>query len=73
MESIVRELENRLTKEKKTDYNSIDKIRSLQIIIVTTAKNNDSGYKLLTKFGFPFIKEEPKTTEQNTNNTENQE
>jgi len=54
------------------DYNSIDKIRSLQIIIVTTAKNNDTGYKLLTKFGFPFIKEEPKTTEQNTTNTDNQ-
>ena len=38
------------------DYNSIDKIRSLQITIVTTAKNNESGIKLLTSFGFPFIK-----------------
>ena len=37
------------------DYNSIDKIRSLQITIVTTAKNNESGIKLLTSFGFPFI------------------
>ncbi|GIS78177.1 MAG: hypothetical protein CM1200mP13_15360 [Candidatus Pelagibacterales bacterium] len=37
------------------DYNSIDKIRSLQITIVTTAKNNESGVKLLTSFGFPFI------------------
>ena len=37
------------------DYNSIDKIRSLQITIVTTAKNNESGIKLLSSFGFPFI------------------
>ena len=37
------------------DYNSIDKIRSLQITLVTTAKNNESGIKLLTSFGFPFI------------------
>jgi large subunit ribosomal protein L5 len=37
------------------DYNSIDKIRSLQITIVTTAKNNETGIKLLTSFGFPFI------------------
>ena len=37
------------------EYNSIDKIRSLQITIVTTAKNNESGIKLLSSFGFPFI------------------
>ena len=37
------------------DYNSIDKIRSLQITIVTTAKNNESGIKLLSSFGFHFI------------------
>ncbi len=39
------------------DYNSIDKIRSLQITIVTTAKNNETGIKLLASFGFPFINE----------------
>ena len=44
------------------DYNSIDKIRSLQITIVTTAKNNESGIKLLSSFGFPFI-----NTNQNKN------
>jgi large subunit ribosomal protein L5 len=40
------------------DYNSIDKIRSLQIIIVTTAKDNETGLMLLSKFGFPFVKQE---------------
>jgi large subunit ribosomal protein L5 len=39
------------------DYNSIDKIRSLQIIIVTTAKDNETGLMLLSKFGFPFVKQ----------------
>ena len=43
------------------DYNSIDKIRSLQIIIVTTAKDNETGLMLLSKFGFPFVKQEGKT------------
>ena len=46
------------------DYNSIDKIRSLQIIIVTTAKDNKSGHLLLSKFGFPFIKEDDKNINQ---------
>lgn len=43
------------------DYNSIDKIRSLQIIIVTTAKDNKTGLMLLSKFGFPFVKQEGET------------
>jgi large subunit ribosomal protein L5 len=43
------------------DYNSIDKIRSLQIIIVTTAKDNETGLMLLSKFGFPFVKQEGET------------
>ena len=46
------------------DYNSIDKIRSLQIIIVTSAKHNKSGHLLLSKFGFPFIKEDNKNINQ---------
>ena len=46
------------------DYNSIDKIRSLQIIIVTTAKDNKSGHLLLSKLGFPFVKEDDKNINQ---------
>ena len=32
----------------------IDKIKGMNITIVTTAKNNDDGYKLLKGFNFPF-------------------
>ena len=39
------------------DYNSIDKIRSLQITIVTTAKNNEEGRELLRALGMPFKNE----------------
>jgi large subunit ribosomal protein L5 len=38
------------------DPNKVAKIRPLQINIVTTAKTNEEAVKLLTKFGFPFIK-----------------
>ncbi len=36
------------------DTNKVQKIRPLQIIIVTTAKNDQDAKALLTKFGFPF-------------------
>ena len=35
---------------------SIDKIHGIEITIVTTAQDNESGKKLLQAFGFPFQK-----------------
>ena len=39
------------------DANNVTKIRSLQVTIVTTARDDKSGKMLLDKFGFPFIKD----------------
>lgn len=36
------------------DYDRIDKIRGLEVSIVTTAKNDDEGRRLLTHLGMPF-------------------
>ena len=36
------------------DYDKIDKVRGLDISIVTTAKNDDQGRALLRAFNFPF-------------------
>lgn len=36
------------------DANNVRKIRSLQVTIVTTAKENESAKMFLDKFGFPF-------------------
>jgi len=36
------------------DYDKIDKIRGLNIAIVTTARNNDEGRALLKAFNFPL-------------------
>lgn len=38
------------------DANNVTKIRSLEITVVTTAKNDKDGKALLDKFGFPFTK-----------------
>lgn len=38
------------------DYGKVDKIRGLEITIVTTAKNNDEGAALLSEMGMPFEK-----------------
>ncbi|WP_126071476.1 50S ribosomal protein L5 [Candidatus Annandia adelgestsuga] len=38
------------------DYNKIDCIRGLDINIITNAKNNYEGFKLLSEFNFPFKK-----------------
>lgn len=38
------------------DYGKIDKIRGLEITIVTTAKNNQEGMALLKELGMPFQK-----------------
>jgi len=39
------------------DSNNVTKIRSLEITIVTDAKNDKEGKLLLDKFGFPFKKD----------------
>lgn len=36
------------------DYDSIDKIRGMEITIVTTAKTDEEGYLLLRHLGMPF-------------------
>jgi len=36
------------------DYDKIDKIRGMDITIVTTAKTDEEGLALLKRFGFPF-------------------
>lgn len=38
------------------DYDKTDKIRGMDITIVTTARNNAEAKKLLTAFNMPFVK-----------------
>jgi len=38
------------------DYDRIDKLRGLEVCIVTTAKTNDEGHSLLGQLGMPFRK-----------------
>jgi len=38
------------------DYNNIDRIRGLQIAIVTTARNDQEGFRLLEHLGMPFAR-----------------
>ena len=38
------------------DYNSIDRIRGLQIVLVTTAKSDQEGMRFLELMGMPFVK-----------------
>lgn len=38
------------------DYGKIDKIRGLEAVIVTSAKNDEEGKALLTELGMPFGK-----------------
>ena len=40
----------------EVDYDKIDKLRGLEVCIVTTAKTNDEGRALLTHLGMPFRK-----------------
>ena len=39
------------------EYDKIDKLRGMEITIVTSAKNNEEGIALLRHMGFPFKKE----------------
>jgi large subunit ribosomal protein L5 len=38
------------------EYDKIDKVRGMEITIVTTASNDDQGRALLREFGMPFSK-----------------
>ncbi|MFQ6009108.1 MAG: 50S ribosomal protein L5, partial [Candidatus Zixiibacteriota bacterium] len=38
------------------DYDKIDKIRGMNVTIVTTAKTDDEARKLLAELGMPFRK-----------------
>jgi large subunit ribosomal protein L5 len=39
----------------EVDYDSIDRVRGMDITIVTTAETNDHARSLLSAFGFPFV------------------
>lgn len=38
------------------DYDSVVKVRGMDIVFVTTAKTNEEAYDLLSEFGMPFRK-----------------
>ena len=38
------------------DYDKVDKLRGLEIVIVTTARNDEEGRELLRSLGMPFVK-----------------
>lgn len=40
------------------DYDKIDKIRGINITIVTTAKTDEEAFALLSAFGMPFVKKQ---------------
>jgi large subunit ribosomal protein L5 len=41
----------------EVDYDSIDKVRGLEVSIITTAKTDDEGRHLLEALGMPFSKD----------------
>ena len=38
------------------EYDKIDKLRGMEVTIVTTARTDDEARALLTELGFPFRK-----------------
>ncbi|MCW3836311.1 50S ribosomal protein L5 [Sphingomonas canadensis] len=42
------------------NYDKIDKVRGMDVIVTTTAKTDDEARELLRLFGFPFPQEEQK-------------
>lgn len=40
------------------NYDKIERIRSMQIVFVTSARKNETAFRLLELFGMPFQKEE---------------
>ena len=49
------------------DYDKIEKIRGLNITIVTSAKTDDEGRALLAKLGMPFKQQKTETAQQGGN------
>lgn len=47
---------NEQTVFPEIDYDKIDKTRGLEVSIVTTARNDEEGRRLLTLLGMPFAK-----------------
>lgn len=43
------------------DYNSIDRLRGLQVVITTTARSDREGFRLLELMGMPFARTESDT------------
>lgn len=43
------------------DYNSIDRLRGLQVVIATTARSDREGFRLLELMGMPFARTEDNT------------
>jgi large subunit ribosomal protein L5 len=39
------------------EYDKVDKVRGMEITIVTTAKTDEEGRALLEMMGMPFVKE----------------
>lgn len=40
------------------EYDKVDKVRGMDIVIVTTAKNDEESRELLTQMGMPFVKQQ---------------
>jgi large subunit ribosomal protein L5 len=40
------------------EYDKVDKLRGMEIIIVTSARTDEEGRQLLTMLGMPFVKEQ---------------
>ncbi len=38
------------------DYDKVDSVRGLSVVVCTTSKNNEGAFKLLSSLGFPFKK-----------------
>jgi large subunit ribosomal protein L5 len=38
------------------EYDKVDKVRGMDIVIVTTAKTDEESRELLTQLGMPFTK-----------------
>jgi len=57
----------------ESDPNKLDKLRGLQVIIVTTAENDEHGLKLLEKLGMPFVKKSEEKTLQDIDKLQAQE
>jgi large subunit ribosomal protein L5 len=40
------------------EYDKVDKLRGMEIVIVTSANNDEEGRQLLTMMGMPFVKDQ---------------